>query len=56
MPSLGMFFLQKFGHIDVEIGIFMRGIRLIWIMAAEMAKSQSKIFSRANDRLILMTT
>ena len=34
-PRLGIFF-QKLGHIYIKIGIFMRGNRPTWIMAAEM--------------------
>ena len=30
--------MQKFGRIHVEIGVFMRGFRPIWIKAAEMEK------------------
>ena len=33
-----MHFFTKVSHIDEEIGIFMRGTRPIWIMAAEMEK------------------
>ena len=51
-PSLGIF-SQNLGHIDVEIGIFMRGIRLTWIMAAEMAKCTHSCFVRAKQHILL---
>ena len=42
-PRLGIFLYKKFGHIHVEIGIFMTEFRPIWIKAAEMEKFTQSI-------------